>query len=173
MKEGVVLILSSKGFAQIRLLLVAIVVVAVSILTLFISGLVMDEFNTAFQDSELVTDEAKEVSSQGVSNLDDIENIIMFVWLGVWIGGLVMSWFMTGHPALFVITIILLVFLSMFPLFLDYVVGTILEDSSFDSVRDKFNVINFFLNNLFTYYLFMVGSFGLVFLLRSRGGGLR
>lgn len=162
--------MNKKGNGYMVLLIVSMLMISVSVFVLFLTSSINNQIMGSIGDSGFVEEgsAADEIVDQSSSNMQSFDLLLFFIWVGLWIFGLVISFMVDLHPALFGLMIILFLFLAMLPMFLEYILGVFLENVAFDSIRGDFPLTSFFVDNLLVYYLLYLGSYIGIYFARSR-----
>ena len=144
---------SKKGQTEVLFLIVIAFAFA---LTIYIGYKFINELNNEIQADADSTTEAKAASLAVTSRYPTIfdAGFIMF-FVFVWIAILVSAWFIDTHPIFFIVSIIVFVFTIIVALALTETYTEFLLDADFVGFNTTFPMINFILNNLALFTLFI------------------
>ena len=113
------------------------------------------------------------IANASITNLESrfsntFDGSFGLIFILLWIATLVSAFFIDTNPAVFIISMTLLVILLVSAGFLGNAFGEIIDDTIFSSTGDKFPIMSFIMTHLVTFILLIGGSVGLVLYGKTR-----
>jgi len=172
--EGVVLILGfncRSGNAFVETLFVVTVLLVFALLAVFGSRL-LNDFNSEIQGDDLVSNSTKtEIGEMNEWHPKVFDNLVLTVFVLLWIGAGVASFMVRSHPVFFAIMLVLLVFAFIFLAVLSNVFVEVVSGGELEVTSESFPNTTFLMENLVLVGV-VVSSTVLILMFTSSGGGL-
>lgn len=129
---------------------------------------IIKPIDTALQNAD-IPEEAKTISSIGTSKfLNSTNNLSPMVVVIFWIAGLVSAFLIDSHPAFMVVSIIMLVFITLFAA----IMANVYDDATYSLDRSDYTLTTWIAERLVAVSLFMGASIIIVMFAKFRGGGM-
>lgn len=114
-----------------------------------------DDFQADPTNAQVAKDIVQEAYDQYPSMWDDI---IITVFIGLWLFALISAYFIDTSPIFFVISIVLLILLLIFVVYLSNGAYDIFTDADFEPFYEQFPKTNFIFENLLVVIIFVGAS---------------
>lgn len=141
-----------------------IVLIIIGIVGLMIFTDLNDDFQADPTNAQVAKDIVQEAYDQYPSMWDDI---IITVFIGLWLFALISAYFIDTAPLFFVVSIVLMILLLIFVVYLSNGAYEIFTDTDFEPFYEQFPKTNFIFENLLIMMIMIAGSVSLTLYARK------
>jgi len=161
---------NKRGNAVQDTLTALIIIVAFAIISVFGYKL-MSEFNDEWQAEEDITNISKEVTQDFTTDYPIIfDNAFILLVVMLWIGLIVMSFFIDTHPIFFVITLILLIFVFAASAVMSNFFEDLTSEDELQSSIDDMPKIKWVMDNLLIVMIIIGMTTAIALFSKTKGG---
>jgi len=149
-----------------------IVVLIVFGIVLFLSYMVLDDWNTEVQaDNETFSEAARNLTADEHSAFPNYwDSLFITILVFLWVAAVVASFFIDSHPIFFIISVVAFIFIIIASGYMSNAFMELAEDSSITSVSQEFPKVLWVFDNLVVIIMVYGLSIGLSLYAKVRAG---